>query len=954
MYIQLHNGVQFIKQNDTGSQVQFQILGFDKLPYDLTDKNVEVVIGNELGRLLVKSATVLDALDGIIEWGLDEGDVLPSGTLELEVHIQELDGDMIVAPSKKYYKLRVEQAIDELDVVVTTYTLQYFLDQASTTIEKIGDMEVATAEAVAAALNANNAATNAQARATLAYDAATNANTRATQAQTATNQANTARDAANLAATQADQAKEDAENAANQANTARLATQTATSQANTARDAANQAASNAQTQANRAEDAADVLEGLEVRGAYNAGTAYVKNNIVTFNGSSYIAKVNTQGNPPPTDSTVPENTQWSQIGRKGTDSTGITGTLTKQLVSTAGQTVITLDQPYDMFQNRIFLFIEGVHQPNTAYAETSATTITLTEPLEAGLSVVVMYFAQVPSLASDLQTTVDNHTTVIGQHSTQLAELEQEFDTAVGAMTEDSEVVLARDSAVKGKTFTTLDGRLEAQEVDTYIPMTNLVVNGDFSNGTTGWGAENSFAFDVNSEGKGRIYNNGIIAVSRLTQLLPFKTSSKYYVSIRGLFRNDNSSSFAVQVYDFVFASKYQQSFSSTISNFSDVFELSGDLSATSRFTLIANSMTVSTSSMFTFDDIVLVNLTETFGKGKEPTKEEMDRLLAKYPNSFFDGTVNLTPKLLDDLRYLTSDVQMPMKNLIPNGDFSKGTTGWSFANGSASVNNKRYRVIPNVGITFFEPRITLNTKVGVGDVLYMKSRFLYNGYLTRLSHMFNQGGTQVAPEKRSSVYAPNIEHTVSDIITASPSQTSNSPTFYLGLYYATGATADAYVEFMDIAFINLTEVFGAGNEPTKAQMDALLATYPNSWFDGTVNLAENKRIIPFLLKRLELKADKAQEAWITPTLLNGATGTFKYRKNTIGQLEIMAYLTNTPYNQTLFQFPSGYRPSTTSFIGTMSNSDSPIRFSIGTDGFCSLRGTSTSAICSINTVIAL
>lgn len=331
MYIQLHNGVQFIKQNDTGSQVQFQILGFDKLPYDLTDKNVEVVIGNELGRLLVKSATVLDALEGIIEWGLDEGDVLPSGTLELEVHIQEFDGDLIVAPSKKYYKLRVEQAIDELDVVVTTYTFQYFLDQAVATIEQVGDMEQATAQAVAAALNA-------------------------------------------------------------------------------------------QVQAGRAEIAAETLENTEMLGAYNTETAYKKNNVVTFNGSSYMAKVNTQNNPPPSDPLVLENAQWSQVGRKGMDGGGTVAPLRDEFTATAGQTVFTTSQPYDMFQNRLSVYVDGVFQPSTAYSETSSTSITFNEGIEAGLKVVIQYFAQVPSLASDLQTTVNNHTTVIGQHSTQIAE----------------------------------------------------------------------------------------------------------------------------------------------------------------------------------------------------------------------------------------------------------------------------------------------------------------------------------------------------------------------------------------------------------------------------------------------------------------------------------------------------------------------------------------------------
>ena len=33
---------------------------------------------------------------------------------------------------------------------------------------------------------------------------------------------------------------------------------------------------------------------------------------------------------------------------------------------------------------------------------------------------------------------------------------------------------------------------------------------------------------------------------------------------------------------------------------------------------------------------------------------------------------------------------------------------------------------------------------------------------------------------------------------------------------------------------LNLTQIFGAGNEPTKEEMDKLLSVYPNSWFNGT------------------------------------------------------------------------------------------------------------------------
>src|SRR5699024_6936829 len=38
----------------------------------------------------------------------------------------------------------------------------------------------------------------------------------------------------------------------------------------------------------------------------------------------------------------------------------------------------------------------------------------------------------------------------------------------------------------------------------------------------------------------------------------------------------------------------------------------------------------------------ILIDLTEAFGKGNEPTAEQMDELLEQFPNKWFDGTKNL------------------------------------------------------------------------------------------------------------------------------------------------------------------------------------------------------------------------------------------------------------------------------------------------------------------------
>ena len=63
---------------------------------------------------------------------------------------------------------------------------------------------------------------------------------------------------------------------------------------------------------------------LNWKGAYNAGTAYIVDDVVSYNGSSYVCIQASTGNLP----TV--TTYWNQMSAKGTDGTDVGATLTTQ------------------------------------------------------------------------------------------------------------------------------------------------------------------------------------------------------------------------------------------------------------------------------------------------------------------------------------------------------------------------------------------------------------------------------------------------------------------------------------------------------------------------------------------------------------------------------------------------------------------------------------------------
>jgi len=171
-------------------------------------------------------------------------------------------------------------------------------------------------------------------------------------------------------------------------------------------------------------DANTLVANTEYTEDYNPLTNYKKNNIVTFNGSSYVAKQDTVDNSPPL---LPETTNdfWGLAGRKGADGTGTVFVHRNIFIATEGQTLFTLSSPYDVLQNRIEVEVGGVPQfsPDN-FTETSSTTFTLSEGITAGTKVIATYFSEAVALREDLDTVINSHTTSINDHETRIDTIE--------------------------------------------------------------------------------------------------------------------------------------------------------------------------------------------------------------------------------------------------------------------------------------------------------------------------------------------------------------------------------------------------------------------------------------------------------------------------------------------------------------------------------------------------
>lgn len=249
------------------------------------------------------------------------------------------------------------------------------------------------------------------------------------------------------------------------------------------------------------------------------------------------------------------------------------------------------------------------------------------------------------------------------------------------------------------------------------------------------------------------------------------------------------------------------------------------------------------------------------------------------------------------------------LKNEVVNGDFSQGTTGWIVAAGVMSVLNNTIRVTgngTNTSPNIREDRVITILQNGRKEYARVRMRVRDNqSHSIRMRMYAGLSDTIINAPIQDQWYE------VSAIMTGS-SYTEATPfiRFHPSAAYVDSATANGKVfELEKPLIIKLTDVFGAGNEPTKEEMDRLVSIVPNQWWDGELDLTQ-QQYANWLLSFIREKANKQQEAWITPTLLNGWTGNVKYKKDNFGIVHFKGTL--TPGTGTAFQLPSQYLPSQT------------------------------------------
>jgi hypothetical protein len=200
--------------------------------------------------------------------------------------------------------------------------------------------------------------------------------------------------------------------------------------------------------------------------------------------------------------------------------------------------------------------------------------------------------------------------------------------------------------------------------------------------------------------------------------------------------------------------------------------------------------------SKYYYKNFCVVDITEVFGAGQEPTVEQCDILFTN--------------------------------NAIKNPQFDDGTINWTAGQSSISVSNN---ILTNeadgaqlYGATF---QVT-GLAVEVGHKLYVNAKMrVTNSDCIHMDIVLIDIGGEQAWVYLGTITEPtaNQWYDISDIYEV-PAGKSGIWRYQLGHFYTVSSNGKAMevdgATFNGPVLLDLTEIFGAGNEPTKEECDAM------------------------------------------------------------------------------------------------------------------------------------
>jgi hypothetical protein len=186
------------------------------------------------------------------------------------------------------------------------------------------------------------------------------------------------------------------------------------------------------------------------------------------------------------------------------------------------------------------------------------------------------------------------------------------------------------------------------------------------------------------------------------------------------------------------------------------------------------------------------------------------------------------------------TQVDLQLNNLIINGDFSNGVNGWDVISSTPGTIVGGYLQF-TAGMADTTPGIGQLFNFVPGRKYYFRVNQSLDKEARQRAVFYGVGTVQVLGD----LALPNIENTFSGIYNCN----ENNSRFRFG-YIGVSNQEMKFYKMRRPILIDLTATFGAGKEPTKEEMDALVSLVPNEWWDGELKPTQ-KLLLNWQLKMI-------------------------------------------------------------------------------------------------------
>lgn len=281
---------------------------------------------------------------------------------------------------------------------------------------------------------------------------------------------------------------------------------------------------------------------------------------------------------------------------------------------------------------------------------------------------------------------------------------------------------------------------------------------------------------------------------------------------------------------------------------------------------------------------------------------------------------------------------KLVLTNLAKNGNMS-GTTDYGTFGGTLSANANILTLTGGNTTTVPSVNQITNAVLSNGIKLYIAIKVKHTNKQPTGFDMLAYGSSPLVLINTVSFPSPTLNSEYFMSMIAQPTtQTVNLRVLFNPKYADIPTAENSTTQFREFIVVNLTEIFGAGKEPSKGQMDLILR-YTGFFQSKELNLADV----------LKITAAPTQEAWKPLTLLNGnvASGsphiTPQYMKDSMGFVHFKGTYDSvgTGYAKYMGQVPTGYRPDRNIYFPVGTNGTIGLIY-IDTGGYIWMTGTDT------------